>query len=144
MPQKVIPKCVQCETLESPLWRNIENGHICHSCYEENKTNLKNELEPETEPNGNGEEKKLLRKSTRSTRYKAKLGTAQITSSGNGAAVGTPVGVVLNSTQPNPKTIPKGKSRRNIFKKHPCKAPTASATTSYVESIFYNVRIDKM
>lgn len=120
MSQKIIPKCIQCNLLESPMWRNIENGHICHSCYEENKSNLKNELEPENNENsnGNGVDEKKLRKSTRSTRYKPK-----------------------NSSTPtiNSKNILKGKSRRNIFKKNPTKSPIVTATTSLVESIFYNV-----
>ncbi|CAD7089721.1 unnamed protein product [Hermetia illucens] len=112
MPQKVTLKCVQCEKTESPMWRSIEGGQICHDCYEQNGNNLKGELEPDNEnSNGNGEEKKL-RKSTRSTRYKAK-----------------------NSAPAKP--IPKGRSRRYIFKKTPFKAPVVPATTHTVESTFY-------
>lgn len=49
MPQKSsIIKCVQCNHTESPMWRLCENGQICNSCYEENKKQLLNELEPET------------------------------------------------------------------------------------------------
>lgn len=96
------------------MWRSIEGGQICHDCYEQNGNNLKGELEPDNEnSNGNGEEKKL-RKSTRSTRYKAK-----------------------NSAPAKP--IPKGRSRRYIFKKTPFKAPVVPATTHTVESTFYKV-----
>lgn len=54
MPQKSsIIKCVQCNHTESPMWRLCENGQICNSCYEENKKQLLNELEPETPDPGN-------------------------------------------------------------------------------------------
>lgn len=35
------------------MWRLCENGQICNSCYEENKKQLLNELEPETPDPGN-------------------------------------------------------------------------------------------
>lgn len=110
------PLCVQCNNSESIIWRNLENGEICNSCYESNKTSLKNEIEPQNGENSNNGDEKKIRKSTRSTRYKAKSTS------------------VL-------KSIPKGKSRRIIFKKNPVKTPTNSqtATTTTKNNLFYNV-----
>lgn len=125
MPQKPTTiKCVQCNHTESPMWRLCENGQICNSCYEENKKQLLNELEPETpEPagnentNSNNGEVKKLRKSTRTTRYKSKAS---------------------NNTGTTVKNITKGRSRRNIFKKPPIKAPVIPATTTFSDSLFHN------
>ncbi|XP_055694655.1 GATA zinc finger domain-containing protein 1 [Lutzomyia longipalpis] len=58
-------------------------------------------------------EEKTLRKSSRITRMRIKYNS----------------GIV--------RGIPKGKSRRNIFKKIPVKTPTVTATTTSVESIFF-------
>lgn len=117
MPQKLCPKCVQCEKLESIMWRSLENGQICNDCYETNRESIKSELEPSEGIDNNGDEKKL-RKSTRSTRFKSSK-TAPI----------------------NSKVIPKGggRSRRCIFKKTPFKLPTQTATTQTCESLFYKV-----
>lgn len=110
------PLCVQCNNSDSIIWRNLENGEICNSCYESNKTSLKNEIEPQNGENSNNGDEKKIRKSTRSTRYKAKSLS------------------VL-------KSIPKGKSRRIIFKKTPFKTPSnsQSATTTTKTNLFYNV-----
>lgn len=126
------------------MWRMVEAGNICQSCYEDNKNNLKNELEPEgAEANASsvGAEEKKIRKSTRSTRYKAKGGTtpgttpiAGSTPSGNGSGPSAQSGPTLPT-----KTVPKGRGRRNMFKKPPMKAPIRTATTTSVDSLFYNV-----
>lgn len=113
MSLKILTKCIQCDKNESIMWRRLENGEICNDCYEDNRDNLKNELEPE-----NTEymfEERKLRKSTRATRFKSKT-------------------LPLNN-----RIIPKGKSRRNIFKKTPHKTPTERATTTTRESFYYKV-----
>lgn len=118
MPQKVTPKCIQCEKNESILWRSIENGQLCNECYEHNRDNLKCELEPESTSGENNGDDKKLRKSTRATRFKSKNAIA-------GA-----------------KTIPKGRSRRYIFKKMPFKTPTVVATIQTCDNLFYKVNHD--
>lgn len=127
------------------MWRIVEAGKICQSCYEDNKNILKSELEPEgaeTSAISNGAEEKKLRKSTRSTRYKAKSGTAAATVSQTGTTSGGNGGGSNAQSGPTPtsKTVPKGRGRRNIFKKPPIKAPIHTATTTSVDSLFYNVR----
>lgn len=125
MPQKNAPKCIQCENKYSPMWRNAENGQICQTCYEFNR-NGSTKIEPadaiDTNENSNngsgtGEIEKKLRKSTRTTRYKTR-------NTGNNT---------VNKSQP------KGRNRRNIFKRNPTKTPVVTATTTSVESLFFNV-----
>lgn len=165
------PKCVQCEVDESLLWRPLDNGHICYNCFEDNTNRKKSEQQEPSEatvdggPSTNtpgaaavmaGEENKhqqRVRKSTRSTRYKAKsvvgvvggahasgangsAGTTNAASAtaANGSGGGAPAGNGNGS-----KAAPKGRSRRNLFKKIPTKTPTATATTTCVESLFFNV-----
>lgn len=161
------PKCVQCEVVESLLWRSLDNGHICYNCFEENTNNKKKAQESAADVtdevtitgSGNAEDSHQLRvrKSTRSTRYKAKGGGGSANGgagsanagpqggvgSGNGGAT---VGNNSNGTAGGgggggSKGAPKGRSRRNMFKKVPTKTPTATATTTCVESLFYNVYV---
>lgn len=115
MPQKVILKCIQCEKNESIMWRSIDNGQLCNECYEHNRDNLKCELEPDSVATENNVDDKKLRKSTRATRFKSK------------------------NTNSGAKTIPKGRSRRYIFKKMPFKTPTIVATTQTCDNLFYKV-----
>nr|AGG55007.1 GATA zinc finger domain containing protein 1 [Heliothis virescens] len=133
------PTCVQCSSNDSLLWRSAENGQICNECHlsnaasKEAKSDASVKLEPEDKKddkddtdskNGRSEGEttpakatgKGTRKSTRSTRYKAK----------------TPA--------PAPAKGPgtRGRGRRSIFKRQPLKAPTATATVVTSDSIFYN------
>lgn len=132
------PTCVQCSTDDSLLWRTAENGQICNECHLSNTASKEAKSETSVKPdpddkkddkddtdskNGRSEGEttpakatgKGTRKSTRSTRYKAK----------------TPA-----PAQPkNP--APRGRGRRSIFKRQPLKAPTATPTVVTSESIFY-------
>lgn len=136
------PTCVQCNTNDSLLWRSAESGQICNDCHLTNTANK--EVKPEasaikTEGEDKKEEKEDLegkngkaegettpakatgkgtRKSTRSTRYKAK----------------TP------APAPSKPAAPRGRGRRSIFKRQPLKAPTATATVVTSESIFFRVK----
>lgn len=131
------PTCVQCNTDDSLLWRNAENGQICHDCHLANAitkevkveiTALKIEREDVDETEGKtGKEGettpakatgKGTRKSTRATRYKPK----------------TPV-----APTPAKTPGPRGRGRRSIFKRPPIKAPTATATVVTSDSLFYKV-----
>lgn len=130
MPPKLQPKCFQCDKTETSMWRNTENGQLCQECHDQNSSQVKTEL-TDTETNGessngnttittttatsNQPDEKKLRKSTRATRFKTKAGQA-------GQAA---------------KNVPKGRSRRNIFKKNPFKTPIIQASTHTVESCFY-------
>ncbi|XP_050669412.1 GATA zinc finger domain-containing protein 1 [Leptidea sinapis] len=133
------PTCIQCSTDDSLLWRSAENGQICNDCHLANTDNkdsevdqisIKVEVEDKKEEkeeadskNGKNEEDttpakatgKGTRKSTRSTRYKAK----------------TPGPV------PQKSSSLRGRGRRSIFKRQPLKAPTATATVVTSESLFY-------
>lgn len=128
------PKCSKCDKTESPLWKTVNDVHMCLDCFESNKDNLKVEPEDnvtikqeEVESNCNEENNKNenesngtklpLRKSTRSTRYKPKVNP-------------------LSFTKP---LTPKGKGRRIIFKKTPIKAPSAVSTVVTSKSIFFKV-----
>ncbi|KAJ8708198.1 hypothetical protein PYW07_010323 [Mythimna separata] len=132
------PICVQCSTNDSLLWRSAENGQICNECHLSNTASkeAKSDASIKPEPDDKREDKddvdskngrsegettpakatgKGTRKSTRSTRYKAK----------------TPA--------PAPPKGPaaRGRGRRSIFKRQPLKAPTATATVVTSDSIFY-------
>lgn len=133
MPQKSLPKCVQCENGYSPMWRNAENGQICQTCYELDKSKtIKTEAEAlDQNENSNsgctGPDEKKLRKSTRSTRYKNRA---------NSIVANTAVGTAGPTVA---KPLPKGRNRRNIFKKTPVKTPVVTSTTTVVDSLFYSV-----
>lgn len=125
MPLKGKPQCLKCEKTDSPMWTTEENGVICVDCTNEQKAaSVKSEPTDdnvsETASNGsksveNGT--KTIRRSTRTTRYyKTRLNPFAL-----------------------PKTTPKGKGRRVIFKKTPMKAPTAVATPITSDSVFYKV-----
>ncbi|XP_037937519.1 GATA zinc finger domain-containing protein 1 [Teleopsis dalmanni] len=140
MTPKNPPKCIECEKTESMLWRTTENGQICQACFEQKEP--KEKPEENNEENSTTEQKvtkdseikemselklseeKKLRKSTRSTRFKAKVNNSSATQNGHN-----------NSS--NNKSHNKGRNRRNIFKKTPFKTPAAQATTHVVESVFY-------
>ncbi|KAG6443428.1 GATA zinc finger domain-containing protein 1 [Manduca sexta] len=128
------PTCVQCNTNDSLLWRSGENGQICNDCHLANTAkDSKPEATVKAENDEIKEEKedkngktdaestpakatgKGTRKSTRSTRYKAK----------------TP------APAPSKPTAPRGRGRRSIFKRQPLKAPTATATVVTSDSVFY-------
>ncbi|GBP56385.1 GATA zinc finger domain-containing protein 1 [Eumeta japonica] len=128
------PTCVQCNTTDTFLWRNAENGQICNDCYLSNNAQkevktLTTSIKPENEEKKDDKEEEVktdvestpakatgkgTRKSTRSTRYKLK----------------TPA-------PPVKPTPPRGRGRRSIFKRQPLKAPTATATVVTSDSIFY-------
>ncbi|XP_026499755.2 GATA zinc finger domain-containing protein 1 [Vanessa tameamea] len=133
------PTCVQCNTNDSLLWRSAETGQICNECHLTNTANKEAKTEAnfiKTEGDDKREEKddidsknvktegettpakatgKGTRKSTRSTRYKAK----------------TP------APAPSKPAAPRGRGRRSIFKRQPLKAPTATATVVTSESLFF-------
>ncbi|KAK6620384.1 hypothetical protein RUM43_014201 [Polyplax serrata] len=126
MPFGVKPECIQCQRTESAMWRNTELGFICNECSqkhkEEEKQLILSQQKEENLSNKNqnsdssSTSKIMLRKSTRMTRnYKTRL---------NPYALPKPL-------------APKGKGRRNIFKKMPMKAPSAVATTVTSNYIFY-------
>ncbi|XP_073847217.1 uncharacterized protein [Musca autumnalis] len=161
MPPKATPTCVDCKTTESLLWRTVENGQICLSCYElreeketmdENKNsenpNPSLEQEKNKKANKDGKDAKedkkdnatastavedkcsRLRKSTRATRFKAKLSSTNSNSTnGNGEK--------SSAGGSNTKTQTKGRNRRSLFKRVPFKTPQAQATTHSVESVFH-------
>lgn len=155
MPNKSGPICIECQKTETLLWRQSENGEgeICQECYEKKEAKISNdnnvcsiEFDKITEEVkiksnrffGEGKpvvvtEEKKIRKSTRSTRFKAKNCTQpnNITSTS----------CYVQSSSNNTKVQSKGRSRRNIFKKMPLKTPVAQVTTHVVESVFYKVRI---
>ncbi|XP_067634577.1 GATA zinc finger domain-containing protein 1 [Eurosta solidaginis] len=146
------PRCVECQKTETLLWRQVGNGEgkICQACYEikdskylvesnaavgdkineELKTKAQKDLKDFSENKTViGSDEKKLRKSTRSTRFKAKASNTSVsTTSTNYNAPGAPN---------NSKAQSKGRNRRNIFKKFPFKTPVAQATTHIVDSVFY-------
>ena len=159
MPPKTTPICIDCKKTESLLWRTIEQSQICQACFElreaketdvtksleanedkkTNKTNKDKDSKDETKqdkkdtPLTLAEERgSRLRKSTRATRFKAKVLLTHNSSTSNG-----------NGEKPagggNSKQQTKGRNRRSLFKRVPIKTPLAQATTHTVESVFYKV-----
>lgn len=113
MPLGNKPECVKCGTKETPLWHSTDAGNLCNVCLEEERI-----AETSSVPRNEDEEKlgstlRPTRRSTRITRYcNAKSALLH-------------------------KTVPKGKGRRNLFKKTPVKAPTATATPVTSSYVFY-------
>lgn len=96
MPLGNKPECVKCGTRETPLWHSTEAGNLCNACIEEERNS-------ETNPNARNEDEdkggllKPTRRSTRITRY-----------------------CNANKATGPHKVVPKGKGRRNLFKKTVC------------------------
>lgn len=92
MPFGSKPECVNCGTKETPLWHSTENGNLCNDCLEKKRSAEANG-ETKNEEDDKGGTLKPIRRSTRITRY-------------------------CNSKSSGPhKIVPKGKGRRNLFKK---------------------------
>ncbi|KAM7345819.1 GATA zinc finger domain-containing protein 1 [Cochliomyia hominivorax] len=156
MPPKATPICIECKKTESLLWRSVENGQICQTCYELRETKESNDNTKSQE--GTVEEKKTksnkdakdeakgdnkkestttlaeergarLRKSTRATRFKTKLIANQATTANGNGEKSTGGGGGKQQT--------KGRNRRSLFKRVPLKTPMAQATTHSVESLFH-------
>lgn len=96
MPLGSKPECVKCGTRETPLWHSTEAGNLCNACLEEERnTDVNTNTKNEDEDKDKGGSLKPPRRSTRITRY-------------------------CNSKAISHKIIPKGKGRRNLFKKTVC------------------------
>lgn len=124
-------KCFQCKCTESLMWKQIgSNQQLCYTCFEANK----NELESIVA--GKSQNKRVVtrRKSTRcSTRNIAK----NITSI---AAINAQQNTV-NSKSAASRINTRG--RRNLNRRPPVKAPTTTATTTHVTSLFHKVKTNE-
>lgn len=121
-------KCAQCKCTEAMLWKTIgDKQHMCSDCFEQTKSNPKpetNDIKPKSD-----DRRGKLRKSTRSTRYSGK----------NGTASGNPSGASTSNATKSTTTKTSGRGRRSLFRRPPMKAPTIPATTQNVKSLFYKV-----
>ncbi|KYN36290.1 GATA zinc finger domain-containing protein 1 [Trachymyrmex septentrionalis] len=111
MPLGSKPKCVKCGTHETPLWHSTDAGNLCNACLEDERNAEASTSSKTDEEDRSGSLKP--RRSTRITRY-------------------------CNTKTIGPhRIVPKGKGRRNLFKKTPVKAPTATATPTTSNFVFY-------
>lgn len=111
MPLGSKPECAKCGTRDTPLWHSTDAGNLCNSCLEDERNSETNSPVKADEEDKSGSLRP--RRSTRITRYcNAKTTGAH-------------------------KVIPRGKGRRNLFKKTPVKAPTATATPVTSNFVFY-------
>lgn len=86
MPYKAPPKCVQCGTSESKLWRNLDLGTFCFECYEKNEAGgdiaetVKNEdkdkdkevLQPPESEGGTAQKGKKATRASRASKVSSK------------------------------------------------------------------------
>lgn len=96
MPLGNKPECVKCGTRETPLWHSTDAGNLCNACLEDERN-----AEANASSKTDDDDKSGLLKPRRSTR---------ITKYCNTKATGSY------------RVIPKGKGRRNLFKKTVCKS----------------------
>lgn len=95
MPLGNKPECAKCGTRETPLWHSTDAGNLCNTCLEDERNVEANAVSKAEEEDKSGL-LKPTRRSTRITRYcNSKAGGSH-------------------------KIIPKGKGRRNLFKKTVC------------------------
>lgn len=134
------PTCLHCNCTESLLWQPVdENQHLCNDCFEKNSKKVKNEWDTITKATATAtasrldERKVRLRKSTRSTRFSVK--------NGNGLSniIGSNGSGVTSAGSNKTSGVKSGRGRRSLFRRPPMKAPTISATTTHVKSLFYKV-----
>lgn len=93
MPLGNKPECTKCGTRETPLWHSTDAGNLCNACLEDERNAEANACPKTDEEDKSGNNLKPTRRSTRITRY-------------------------CNSKSSGPhKVVPKGKGRRNLFKK---------------------------
>ncbi|KAH0948997.1 hypothetical protein HN011_006909 [Eciton burchellii] len=111
MPLGKKPECTKCGTHETPLWHSTETGNLCNTCLEDER-NAEASVSTRTDEEDKNNSLRP-RRSTRITRYC------------NSKTIGLH------------KVVPKGKGRRNLFKKTPVKAPTATATPVTSNYVFY-------
>lgn len=91
MPLGNKPECVKCGTRETPLWHSTDAGNLCNACLEDERN-----AEASASSKADEEDKSGSLKPRRSTR---------ITKYCNSKATGSH------------RIVPKGKGRRNLFKK---------------------------
>lgn len=94
MPLGSKPECAKCRTRETPLWHSTDAGNLCNACLEDERNAEANSSTKTDEEDKSGSLRP--RRSTRITRY-----------------------CNAKATGPH-KVIPKGKGRRNLFKKTVC------------------------
>lgn len=91
MPLGSKPACVKCGTRETPLWHSTETGNLCNACLEDERNAEASVSSKTDEEDKSGSLKP--RRSTRITRF-----------------------CYSKATGPH-RIVPKGKGRRNLFKK---------------------------
>jgi len=94
MPLGKKPECTKCGTHETPLWHSTETGNLCNTCLEDER-NAEASVSTRTDEEDKNNSLRP-RRSTRITRYC------------NSKTIGLH------------KVVPKGKGRRNLFKKTVC------------------------
>lgn len=118
-------RCAQCSCTEAFLWKSVgEKQHMCNDCFEHTKNHTKQETDGSSKA-----ERSKLRKSTRSTRYNGKNGTASNNLPGPGNT---------NSNKTN-NIKSTGRGRRSLFRRPPMKSPIIPASTHHVNMTFYKV-----
>lgn len=126
-PSRTNVKCFQCKCTESLMWKQIgSNQQLCHTCFEANK----NELESISAAKTDAKKGFSRRKSTRCTRNTMKNIIATTTVTSQPSATNSKVTANRVNTR----------GRRNLNRRAPIKAPTTTATTTNVTSLFHKVR----
>jgi len=123
---QVKPECGKCHCDNSELWNKSEEFgvlcHVCHSLLEKDNGNETNKRSEEISSQGDeGSVKSTASDKSIKFRKNGKLGNKSVKKA--------------NSVGKN--TIQKGKSRRNVFKKHVFKSPPAVVSPMTSTSVYY-------
>ena len=127
------PECHQCKSNSSEIWHKSDESVLCNICHDQqqdkenqDQKNLVDTIKAKQEDTNEDSQQKQSQadKTTKSGHTKKNI-----------KPISKTVKKVNNQSK---SSIPKGKSRRNVFKKHVYKAPPSIITPMTSSSVYFN------